>query len=323
MKKRYAPVPYHNLWIRIILAVLATHILMFYNDERTFWQAIHTTIYYISLIENFLLTLLIISIVHLVTVILDLYFDWQHDMLYRIILQAVVGVLLPIVLAIWLATLFYSFNGMEIEETDYFTLVLPLIKAMILTLNILYFAHYIYLTKYKPMLDGEIPYSAPLMTFGRQNLIEDAHWKKKQLLYEGYKDLMLSKEIIDYDEENSSIDEIWVSFNATHLKFDIASEISFFHCEDSCTKVYTHTGKNFKVKHSLSHYEKLLHNKLFFQINRSTLMNGNLIRGYKSGANRTLILILELPFTPNEKLKPEIITVPREKAVEFKKWLQN
>lgn len=322
MKRRYSPVPYHNLWLRTCLALLATHFLMFYGDDRTFWQAVHTKIYYISFIENFLLSLFLIWIVHTITKLLDYYFDWQWDTFLRIVLQTIFGMVFPIVLAIWLATFFYAFNGMDINETDYFSFVFPLIKIMVIGLNIYYFGHYFYLTRYKPVLDGTIPYSKPLITFGRQTLVNDEVWQKKQLLYKSMEGFMLSHKNEEADNQHSLSEDIWVNFNTTHLKFNIASEICFFHSEDSSTNIYTHSGRNFKVKYALCHYEELYHGKLFFQINRSTLININVIRGYKSGANRTLILILELPFTPNEKLMPEIITVSREKTAELKTWLQ-
>src|SRR5699024_1150666 len=98
----------------------------------------------------FLLSLFLIWIIHTITKLLDYYFDWQWDTFLRIILQIIMGIVFPIVLAIWLATFFYAFNGMDINETDYFPFVFPLIRIMIIVLNCYYFGHYFYLTRYKP-----------------------------------------------------------------------------------------------------------------------------------------------------------------------------
>lgn len=60
----YPRVIYHYDWpIRIISAIVASHFLMFYNGDISFFEVVFTKDYILSLLENFIVAYLLISVV--------------------------------------------------------------------------------------------------------------------------------------------------------------------------------------------------------------------------------------------------------------------
>ena len=112
---------------------------------------------------------------------------------------------------------------------------------------------------------------------------------------------------------------VWTVFNGTHIRLDTINQICFFHSENSITKVHADNGRSYPLKLPLLHYRNLYHGGQYFLIDRSTLINSNFIKGFKKGLNRTLILVLELPFEIKE-LDADFITVSRDKVKGFKNW---
>lgn len=102
--------------------------------------------------------------------------------------------------------------------------------------------------------------------------------------------------------------------NGTKLISLSVEDIAFFNASEKVVYVYTCTNQKYVIDHSLDELGKMLDPKFFFQLNRQFIANINAIKSIHSYFNGKLKVEL-LPQTTDE------VVVSREKASEFKQWL--
>lgn len=91
-------------------------------------------------------------------------------------------------------------------------------------------------------------------------------------------------------------------------------EIAYFHASEKVVYVFTHTSQKYIIDYSLDELSKMLNPHLFFQLNRQYIANMQAIKNIHSYFNGKLKV--ELKPAPEEE-----VIVSREKATEFKDWL--
>jgi len=137
--KDTATVPYNDRYFRIVLSLLAAHIIVLYNDKDSFFQAVFTFSYLRGMAGSFVIALLLTEYVHYITVRLDWKFDWHANTLLRLFWQALLAFVAPSLLAFLLAAfLFWIFN-INIFHTTYLQQDYTVIVFMILSINMYYF----------------------------------------------------------------------------------------------------------------------------------------------------------------------------------------
>ena len=135
---------YNDLYFRIIIALLAAHIIVSFGAKESFFVLLISWYYYRSLLLSFVIAFLLISEVYLVTIKLDKNYNWKERTVQRVGLQVLIGVILPSVTAFLLATIYFSFFGFNILNTYYIRFDFPVIVILLILLNVYYLAFYFY-----------------------------------------------------------------------------------------------------------------------------------------------------------------------------------
>lgn len=93
------------------------------------------------------------------------------------------------------------------------------------------------------------------------------------------------------------------------------NNIAFF-VKEELVFLSTMDGKQFVLDYrSLDEIEELVDPQIFFRASRQYLAHRQIVRGFKSNSNGTLALTLKGSPQP-------VISVSREKATTFKKWIE-
>jgi len=91
-------------------------------------------------------------------------------------------------------------------------------------------------------------------------------------------------------------------------------DIAYFKSHDGLICLFTNTGKSYPVEYSLDQLEEILNPIQFFRVNRKFVVSVNSVVEIHSYFNSRLLLKLQ----PKDE---EQIIVSRERASNFKKWL--
>src|SRR5581483_4625076 len=102
---------YNDLYFRIIISLIAAHIIVTFGAKESFFALLMAWYYYRDLALSFVIAFLLISEVYLVTVKLDRRFDWLKDTATRIALQSLFGLIIPSISAFLLAALYFGMLG--------------------------------------------------------------------------------------------------------------------------------------------------------------------------------------------------------------------
>lgn len=136
------PIPYRDLPVRLLVALVAAHWIVSFSEPESFWQLLRLPGYLPALISSFLIALVLVEWVYRITCWLDKHYTYQKRPETRIILQVVFGILVPVILSFILDVCYFSSHGISIFDTPYFKHYLPLILIMLLLWNTYYGIHY-------------------------------------------------------------------------------------------------------------------------------------------------------------------------------------
>jgi len=139
------PLRYNDRYFRLIAALVAAHLIVAFGDKETLFQLLLDKYYYMALGSSFIIALVLVTTVNFITRRLDKHYDWKQYPVERTGLQVLAGLVLPSVLALLLAALYFKLNGVDIFKTQYFQIDFPVIVGMILLFNLYYLAYYFFL----------------------------------------------------------------------------------------------------------------------------------------------------------------------------------
>jgi len=265
------PVRYNDLYFRIIAALLAAHCIVAFGDKETLFQLLLDKYYYMALGSSFVIALILVSMVNFVTRKLDRFYDWKQYPVERTGLQLLAGLVLPAVVALLLAALYFKLNGLDIFKTLYLQIDYPVIVGMILLFNLYYLAYYFYLR----MRMAEM---AVAQVSGNTNIGSD----------------------------KSEIKEVIIaSRGAKNIPIPV-EKISYIYHQDQYNFIRTSDKEDFLVTDPLDTIQQQLSPKQFFRVNRQMLVNFNSCRHFENIENQKLRLHV-LP----ESKEPIIISQKR------------
>jgi two-component system, LytTR family, response regulator LytT len=122
------------------------------------------------------------------------------------------------------------------------------------------------------------------------------------------KDVMIEKE--------NSVKRRFLIRNNDKYNVVNSSEIAYFYSEESLSFASLYSGKTHLLDEPIGVIIKQLDNKMFFQINRATIINIDSIDKIHSYFNSRLKLQLKVPSTQE-------LIVSRERVKVFKEWIEN
>lgn len=236
MTAHHKPVGYNDLYLRIIISLIAAHIIVTFGAKESFFQLLISWFYYRSLLLSFIIAFFLISEVYYVTIKLDKQFDWIGETAKRIGLQLCFGLGLPSITAFLLATVYFALFGYNILHTYYLRFDFPVIVLMLLLLNIYYLAFYFY--KQWRLSESRLMLSP----------VPEASNERK------------TKEIIVVQEGSNKIP----------LPID---NICYFYHDGVYNFARTRNREDFVIPQTLDELQQLLPGRQFFRVNRQMLVS--------------------------------------------------
>lgn len=138
MKIEYKDTPF-----RIITSVLAAHFIVMYGIETPFFRVIVAPVYWIAMAGSVTIAYILITVVRSISIRLDRKYDWEEKRLERVLLQFLLGFLIPGIIAFLLAFVYFSLRGKNIFDTLYLRIDYPIILVLLAALNAYYYTYYI------------------------------------------------------------------------------------------------------------------------------------------------------------------------------------
>jgi hypothetical protein len=227
---------YNDIYFRIIVALVAAHIIVAFGAKEGFFQLLISGFYYRSLLLSFVIAFALVSEVYFIIVKLDKRFDWKNKTLHRAGLQVVLGILLPSLTAFLLAAGYFALFGYNILNTYYLQFDFPVIVIMILLLNVYYLAFYFY-----------------------------KQWQLSEQL--------IANNETSNSEVNGKTKEIFVvQKGAKNIPLALDSICYFFH-EGEYNFLRTCQREDFIVSQPLDDIQQQINEKHFFRVNRQMIVN--------------------------------------------------
>jgi DNA-binding LytR/AlgR family response regulator len=137
---------YNDLWLRIIGSLVLSHQVETLGRSESWAEQLVKTDYWIALVSGWVIAFLVWTITSTISSELDKRFDWLERTLQRVALQIVLGVLLPagLVLVLTWIQMKYLFDQ-DMFASQFQLTEFPFIVLIILLINLLYLAWYLYL----------------------------------------------------------------------------------------------------------------------------------------------------------------------------------
>lgn len=228
---------YHDLYFRIILSLVAAHFIVVFGEKDSIFELLLSWDYYRSVLLSALIAFILVTIVYLVTVKLDIHYDWNTHTVKRIALQFLLGLALPGVVAFVLATIYFRMYDIDIFVTRYLQYDFPVILGMILFFNLYYLTYYYYL-----------------------------QMRQAQLV------LVAADVRADQGTESKNTEVIVVSRGTKNIPIQV-SNISYIFHEQGYNFIRTFDKEDFIISVSLDAMQEQLSSGKFFRANRQMLVN--------------------------------------------------
>ncbi|TRW21490.1 LytTR family transcriptional regulator [Flavobacterium zepuense] len=279
-------IKYKDGYFRLVLGAMAAHIIVMYNIDKGFFEALFTISYLRGFIGSWIIAMLLIQYVYYVTVRLDRKYDWHNNTLLRLLWQLLVAFGAPSILAFLLAAFFFWVFDRNIFQTSYLSQDYTLVVLMILVINIYYFGLHSFLLH-------------RLVTRNVNRATESP-----------------SREILIVDTPTRSIP---VKIDTAAYFFILGGAVFMRTFEMSSL------SQSYQIGIPLKNLEELLNKRMFFRINRRMIVNFNTCDSYKQGKNKTLELVLSpVLYEAGAKVPSEherLSIVSEDRVAAFRLWM--
>lgn len=294
--KMHLPRYRYDLYVRIAAAVIGSFFVAQFGGNEPFLKLlISWKDFYLEWGVTFLITLLIIFFIYRSTRMLDIYFDWHSRPLWRFPLQILIGIIIPSLLTFLLATLYFSFYGINILDTNYQLYAFPNIRNLIIILNLYYYIRYLLEKIYYPTALQPQPILAASAGGGQSDLLQTEATGEQT------------------PEQPLIKSSILVHTPSKSFTVPTAS-IAYFYRDRGKVFLRPFSGNDLILTQSLDSLEEVLDKEMFFRAARHMIVNRSAIQGYQPLLHGKLALIL----SPIYKQK---LNVSKPQAPSFKSWL--
>lgn len=309
IKSKNITIKYHDSGIRIVLSILAAHVMTAYNEPEGFFKIILSPSYLRGFIASFVIALLIIQLIYFITVKLNKIYIWHEQPLLRFLWQLLLGFIAPAVAVFLLVALFFRIYGINVFHTEYISQDYPLVLLMLLCINLYYFGlHYFLLTaKHTEEPQDSI---APSSTEPVTNITTPAPEQEIPMVEPLYKEtLIITTALKTFPVRTDDIVYIFRINDGVFIRLISMKDIS----------------ESYPVNYSLKELEALLDPALFFRINRQMIVSRNSVDSFRNESPKTLFLTLTPELFSDAKNTPEeykkLPIVSETKTPRFKVWM--
>ncbi|MBN9284103.1 MULTISPECIES: LytTR family DNA-binding domain-containing protein [unclassified Flavobacterium] len=262
---------YLKLAARVVISVCASLFILFYNRPLDLTDALTSLAFYAVFVISTLVAFILVQIVHSMTLWLDRRVTWDDNFVIRFILQAALGLMLPIMIDFWFFKIYFASRGESIYENGFYSIDFPAVCILLLSLNLLY----------------------GLLYYRTQTL------KLKQ--------------------EKESTAYLPLEYRGKEYTIDIKNEVLYFSSTNKQVRAYLKSGNSYPITDTLTTLAEKYSDYGFCQINRSTVINLEIIKAFKNGEKRHT---LELTFKEGINLEDQnstLFIVTRDNITEFKR----
>ena len=271
---------YNDLVYRLIFAIAGAHLVTEFGGNEPWLQRLFTKEYYIEFGSTLAITLLIIHMVWWATVVLDRNFPWHGLPVQRVLLQLLLGLVVPTFVTLLLASGYFALYGLSIFDTNYHLYALPFIVALIAIFNIYYYIRYL--------------------------LAERAR------LVAGAANTQPILDIAETAPENGHKQAFLV--HTPTRSFPVAPDtIAYFYRDDGGVHIRLFDGADYLLARSLDAIEQQVDGTRFFRVARHMIASYEAIRGYHP------LNFGKLGLTIRPAYK-EPVNVSKPQARHFKQW---
>ncbi len=253
-------VDYLHWSVLIIISLVIAHLSISESHGKTI--LISQLDYRFEIDLNWPLAFLMILWIHFCNKKLDRYVTWISKWGFRLTLQLILGVVVPLILNVLVIKVYFRCANEDFEQSGYMQNEFPVVRWMVLFINVLYIAWFF------------------AINYFRSKKINDE--------LKGYIYSLQDGE----DQEKFSLPTIEAKLGNKILQVGL-DEIACFEREDSIGYVYLLDGRKFNVDFKLYELNELLEGSPFYQINRSVIISFSIIKGYEKVKNQQALVILK------------------------------
>lgn len=276
---------YHPRWVRVAVAVAASLFILFYGRPLDLVRSFGSMQFYPVFIVSSLVSFAMVEITHQFTIWLDRRDPWSYQWQERAILQFTLGVQVPLIFDVFLFSVYFAYYGIDITQNGFFSKDFPLIASFMLLLNAYYTVrfYFAYGTKSKDEI------------------------------------LILENNAVDIAGVDSS-DLMRIENNGILVNLNLTTDVLYFFRDKKNVKVKTSKDNGYPVPYSLAQIVGCYAELGFCQINRGTIINLKIVKGYISGKKRdTLELLVKGNFDPYLANFGDRLVVTKDNIDDFKR----
>ncbi len=307
-------VRYNDHAIRIVLSLIAAHIMVLYNDHENFFEAMFTRSYLRGLAAGFVIAYVVTYYVYRVTIWLDKRYDWHANTFVRFFWQCCIGFFAPAILVFLLVAAFMVLYQINIFDTHYLRQDYPLALLMLLSFNLYYFGLYFYIKYVDYISANQLNPESGLTPFS--HLDNALLLESEPLGPESTKEQPRHKEVILVETVTQTLrvltDDIAYIF--------ILEGNTFLRLKDMSS-----LDQSYQTDYSLKELETLLDPSKFFRINRQVIIHYDCVVSFRVETAKTLLLSVDPEPYPTEKNIPaehqKLLVVSEIRTPRFKAWM--
>lgn len=303
-------IKYNDSGIRIVLSVLAAHVMTAYNEPEGLFEVILTPSYLRGFIASFVIALLIIQLIYFITVKLNKTYIWHEQPLLRFLWQVLLGFLTPAVAVFLLVALFFRIYSINVFHTEYISQDYPLVLLMLLCINLYYFGlHYFLLTAKhteEPPLEATVPPNVESVTTD----MKPAPEKEIPMVEPPYKEtLIITTPLKTFPVRTDDIAYIYRLSDSVFIRLTSMDN----------------SNESYQTNYSLKDLEEMLDPNKFFRINRQMIVHYQSVSAFRTETPKTLFLTLNPPPYLTDKDIPvehqKLCIVSESRTPRFKLWM--
>jgi len=246
---------------RLALSVLVAHLITVEGQSKSSFELFFQLNYWVALAFSVLAAFALMQLIHWVTMSLDRYLDWVSRWPMRLVMQFLLGVVLVLVIDIVFIRFYFWALGGDFQRSGYLRIEFPIVKWMVLSMNMLYVAWY----------------------FAVSFLKSETEKRALSEQLSGFYQMTV--------KSGGYVSDVEGKLGSKVVMVPIA-EVVCFEREENVGYVWTAGGRRYNTDLKMPELAQLLDPRVFYQISRSVMVSLCYVQGYERIRNKQGMVIL-------------------------------
>lgn len=314
-------VKYNDPYFRLFASVASAQFIVTLLEEVSWIELLNEQPYYLAIGVGVMVALLMIYLVYRVSIWLDVYSPWPKNVLKRLALQCLLGIVAPTLIGVLAIYFYYRWMGTSMSETRYVGVLLKIKILLLVLANIYYFGLFLHtaLKMRKKQKNEELSYkeltASKALVGGLEATVEENEVivKATHVTVGGEHDLVpaalaAASEVLSVSPTECKKVQLQLP-PGWHI-----SQLWLVLSENRVAQVYHQDQLSMPWTLAIKDTMPLLPDAGFFKINKSCIVHReNILRAFYSADKRNIKLILASP-------QQKVVTVGRFQKNSFEKW---